>query len=247
MNRLSVAGLVIAVPALALLVGCPPPKPPEPEKPVVEEVAPVADVASDLALSSVTPDNGVAGKAVEVSLLGSGFEPGATVRFGSFDATAVSVTDESLATAGVPASLPAGTWDVVLTNPGGESATLRRGFTVRAAEPEVVCDFVRVHFDFDSDALTTESKAALDDKLECLAEVDGRVRIEGHTDARGTVDYNLALGERRAESVRTFLERSGSTGAGLRTVSYGEERPVEAAATEQAWATNRRADLVVER
>ena len=70
------------------------------------------------------------------------------------------------------------------------------------------------------------------------------IQIEGHCDERGTVEYNLALGERRAQSVKNFLTQLGVEGARLSTISYGEEKPVVQGHTEDAWAKNRRAEFV---
>jgi peptidoglycan-associated lipoprotein len=71
------------------------------------------------------------------------------------------------------------------------------------------------------------------------------VTIEGHCDDRGTSEYNLALGERRAVAVRTYLESLGIPASRLRTVTYGEEFPFDASATDEAWAQNRRAHFVI--
>ena len=71
------------------------------------------------------------------------------------------------------------------------------------------------------------------------------VTVEGHSDDRGTSEYNLALGERRAVAVRTYLESLGIAASRLRAVSYGEEFPFDASATEEAWAQNRRAHFVI--
>jgi peptidoglycan-associated lipoprotein len=68
--------------------------------------------------------------------------------------------------------------------------------------------------------------------------------IQGHTDERGTREYNLALGERRAAAVRDYLQSLGVSASQLSIVSYGEERPVDPRSTEAAWAQNRRAELV---
>jgi peptidoglycan-associated lipoprotein len=72
-----------------------------------------------------------------------------------------------------------------------------------------------------------------------------RVTIEGHCDERGTRAYNLALGARRAETVKQYLEENGVAGARVGTISYGKERPVCAESTEECWARNRRAVTVL--
>ena len=71
------------------------------------------------------------------------------------------------------------------------------------------------------------------------------VLIEGHCDERGTPEYNMALGERRAASAKSYLVSLGVKGGGLSTVSFGEEKPVDPGHNEEAWAKNRRAHFVV--
>ena len=106
--------------------------------------------------------------------------------------------------------------------------------------------FEDVHFDFDRFNLRPEAIKILDDAVAKLqAQGDVRVTIEGHTDSIGTVEYNLALGERRANSVRDYLVQRGIVNMRLMTVSYGEERPMADNDTAQGRAMNRRAHLVV--
>jgi peptidoglycan-associated lipoprotein len=71
-----------------------------------------------------------------------------------------------------------------------------------------------------------------------------KVRLEGHCDERGTAEYNLALGQKRAEGVKSFLEGMGISSQRMATVSYGEERPLDPAHNEAAWTKNRRVDIV---
>ena len=106
--------------------------------------------------------------------------------------------------------------------------------------------FEDVHFDFDRYNLRPDALKILDDAITKLqANPDVRVTIEGHCDSIGTVEYNLALGERRANAVRDYLASRGITNVRLRTVSYGEERPVADNSTAQGRAQNRRAHLAV--
>ena len=101
------------------------------------------------------------------------------------------------------------------------------------------------YFDFDKAVLRPDALALLELHASFLRDnPDKRVLIEGHTDERGTREYNLALGERRADSVRTFLVSSGVRRGQIETVSYGEERPIDPGHTESAWAKNRRAEVV---
>ena len=103
-----------------------------------------------------------------------------------------------------------------------------------------------VFFGFDSAELSAESKDTLDRQAAFLnVNPTLVVVVEGHADERGTREYNLALGDRRAVSVRDYLLAKGLNAARVRTVSYGKERPVVAGSTEKAWAKNRRAATVL--
>jgi peptidoglycan-associated lipoprotein len=103
-----------------------------------------------------------------------------------------------------------------------------------------------VYFDFDQASLTEEAKLILRDNAEWMrANPTAEVLIEGHCDERGTDEYNLALGERRAMSVRKYLISLGVDPARLYTISYGEEKPVDLGHNEEAWAKNRRAQFQV--
>lgn len=103
-----------------------------------------------------------------------------------------------------------------------------------------------VLFDFDSSELTEQAKVLLREKADCLqANSSMTVMIEGHCDERGTTVYNLALGERRATTVKNYLVDLGVLESRLDTVSYGEEKPLNPAHTEEAYRVNRRAQFVI--
>ncbi len=105
-----------------------------------------------------------------------------------------------------------------------------------------------VYFDFDSAVIRSEFTASIDAHArQLLAAPTKRLRIEGHTDERGSREYNLALGQRRAESVAQSLNLLGVPDARLEVVSYGAERPKADGSDEDAWAKNRRAALRSER
>lgn len=104
-----------------------------------------------------------------------------------------------------------------------------------------------VYFAFDDSSLDQQAQDVLREKAVWLRDnPDASVIIEGHTDERGTNAYNLALGERRAESVKNFLVNLGVDASRLTTISYGEERPIAFGQTEAAWAQNRRVAFVLE-
>jgi peptidoglycan-associated lipoprotein len=104
-----------------------------------------------------------------------------------------------------------------------------------------------VYFGFDQYDLTEETRRVLQGNANVLQENrDFKVVIEGHCDERGTIDYNLALGEKRARAVRDYLVSLGLSPSRLRIVSYGEERPADPGHGESAWAKNRRAEFRAE-
>lgn len=102
----------------------------------------------------------------------------------------------------------------------------------------------RIHFDFDSFELKQEAREILKQKAKLLKEYkDLNVVIEGHCDERGTDEYNLALGERRARAAYEFLVLLGVDPERLNIISYGEEKPLDPGHNESAWAKNRRAEF----
>lgn len=99
-----------------------------------------------------------------------------------------------------------------------------------------------IFFEFDSSTISTEAEAILRAKAEWMQRNPSlAIVIEGHCDNRGTTEYNLALGERRAEGVKRFLIDLGVSETRIRTISFGEERPLEKGDDESAWGKNRRA------
>lgn len=103
-----------------------------------------------------------------------------------------------------------------------------------------------VYFDFDKSDLRDDTRMTLQRHANVLqANSDINVLIEGHCDERGTEEYNMALGERRAERVRSYLESLGVSNSRMRTVSYGEMRPKDNRHDEEAWAMNRRGHFVL--
>lgn len=104
-----------------------------------------------------------------------------------------------------------------------------------------------IYFEFDKSDLLAESQEVLRVKADFLKDnPDVLVIIEGHCDERGTNEYNLALGDRRASSAKAFLVNLGIAGSRLTSVSYGEERPADPGHDEEAWAKNRRAHFSID-
>lgn len=125
------------------------------------------------------------------------------------------------------------------------------GGNVGAAAPGTEQDFVvnvgdRVYFDLDSYQVKPEAYARLNAQAQWLQRYPNvRVRIEGNADERGTREYNLALGARRAESVRAYLVERGVAAGRIDTISYGKERPIAEGSSEDAWARNRNAHTAI--
>ena len=105
----------------------------------------------------------------------------------------------------------------------------------------------RVFFETDRSDLTPEARSVLDRQAQWLqVNPNTRVVVEGHADERGTREYNLALGARRANAVRSYLASKGVPATRMRAVSFGRERPVEICSRAECWAKNRRAVTVVD-
>ena len=136
---------------------------------------------------------------------------------------------------GTPLEVPPG--------PGGDQAepNALRGKTATARS-----ELRTVYFDYDSAELTGQGQQTLDGNADwLLAHPNLQIQIEGHCDERGTSEYNLNLGDRRAKSAKAYLVSKGVTADNLHTISYGEERPIDPGHSESAWAKNRRVQFLV--
>jgi len=237
-RQLSRFAIAMMVPALLIGGGCKkkPPAPPPPPPP--------QEVAVRLQVTSISPSAIAPNAPTSATINGSAFEDGATVTFSggttNMGGTEVRVATSNSISVTVP-GLPLGTYDVKVTNPGGESTTLRGGLLVK--NMNVACRNVTVNFDFDRSSIRSDARSTLDGHMSCFQSLGGQISIEGHADERGTVDYNLALGLRRANSVKDHLTRGGVSGSRVSTTTRGEEAPVDRGHNESAWAKNRRAEI----
>src|SRR4029079_2805276 len=103
-----------------------------------------------------------------------------------------------------------------------------------------------VHFDFDQSDLRPDDKSLLDAKIPILqANTSVMIRVSGHTDERGSDEYNLALGQRRAAAAKAYLVQHGIAESRIETISYGEERPIAQGSDEGAYPQNRRAEFEI--
>jgi peptidoglycan-associated lipoprotein len=142
--------------------------------------------------------------------------------------------------------------------PSGEAERARVGeksleaSLARKKYPEIEGEFLEssllkdVHFGFDRYDLTPQAREILSQNAELLLQHSRvTIQIEGHADERGTIEYNLALGERRSDTARQYLMSLGVSPDRIGTISYGEEMPVDPRQNEEAWAKNRRAHFVL--
>ena len=138
------------------------------------------------------------------------------------------------------------------TTPGGRTADTSKPLGTQPSgvagnplrDPGNILSKRSVFFDYDSNAVKDEFRGLVQAHSRYLTDKrDSRVRIEGNADERGSREYNLALGQRRAEAVKKVMTVLGVSDGRVETTSYGEEKPVATGHDEQAWAQNRRADI----
>ena len=145
-----------------------------------------------------------------------------------------------------------GTLDTAPRSPAGGSAknvsANSKGGSATATDDDGNQSFAAVYFEFDSSVIDEAGRQDLQQLADWMGAHGGAViTLEGHADERGTTDYNLALGQRRAETVKKHLTSQGIAGGRVQTVSYGEERPAVAGSSESAYAKNRRGEIVPQR
>ncbi len=238
-RRLTVL-LIASTLLLGALAGCPKPPPP-PVEPVDE--GPHYDGPAPI-IRGVTPEGGKEGEMVDLTVEGEYFRTGAVVFVGRSRASNINVMAAEVIKCTAPTGLSAGVYDVRVVNTDTTEDILSRAFTV---EKSLDCTLQRVNFDYDRAELTRSAQRSLEANAECIQERGFRsVRVEGHADERGSTEYNIALGQRRADSVKKYLVNLGVSASVLRTISYGEESPVRTGSGEINWSENRRAELVAE-
>jgi peptidoglycan-associated lipoprotein len=242
MTRLRVIfALLMVLPFMLGSKGC------KPDEVDPDDLVPTDLVPPEVTLQviSIDPAYGVTQTPFSAQVYGAEFERGAEVRIGNKPSPSVGFVNENALTVTVPA-MPEGAYDVTVTNPGGEKAVLRRGVSISGAAVGAACRSLVVYFDFDSSELRSDSASTLANQADCLRSSRGTLRLEGHCDERGTTDYNIALGERRAHSVQRYLVGQGVSPGRISTVSYGEERPAVRGGDEVAWSQNRRVEILLQ-
>lgn len=191
----------------------------------------------------LSPGRVAPGVPVPGTLVGAGFTSDSSVAIAGRTVLDARVVDANTIDLTLP-GMAAGTYDVSVSNPDGTRAVLRSGLQVIGSmvggEP---CPLVRVFFDLDRATLADTESRKLEAQLACYQASNLPLRVEGHADERGTTDYNLALGQRRAESVVRFLSTAGVSQSRFNALSLGEERPLVQGHDEAAWSRNRRAEI----
>ncbi len=132
-----------------------------------------------------------------------------------------------------------------LDRPGGDSDDLDDRAGMESGTWATARSERRVFFELNSAILSDQAMSLLRSNASWLANQDGRIIIEGHCDERGTREYNLALGQQRAESVLRYLVSQGVDSKQMQAISYGKERPLVRGHSQAAWSKNRRAEIVV--
>ena len=237
-DRMDIVGRIGYHPGVRVYV--PPPPPPPPPPPAAAPVNRPPTVRA-----SCNPCTVEVGKTSTVSAVGQ--DPDGDALTYAWSAPAGSLTSPSGQQTPWTAPMVEGPVPVTVTVNDGKGGTASDVVTIQVIKPALKeITFEDVHFDFDRYSLRPEAVRALDEAIRSLQENPNlRIEIEGHTCNIGTAEYNLALGERRANAVREYLTSRGITADRLRTVSYGEERPKFDNAREETRRLNRRAALVV--
>ena len=209
----------------------------------VDDGADLAPPEVTLQVAAIDPAFATADEGFAGEVFGNGFERGAWVDIGG-RAVDTRFRDASTLAVTVP-PLAVGTYDVRVQNPDGTRATLKKGLSVgQALNLGSRCASVTVSFGYDSSVLDAASRTRIDEAAACLRGSTDFVRVEGHCDDRGTTDYNIALGQRRADAVARYLVGLGVSPSRTQAVRYGEERPAEEGASDGARAANRRVEIV---
>ena len=200
---------------------------------------------SELRLISVDPDSVLVGVRSPASAVGMGFEDGVVLYIDDVPISGVERINEESLSFSIPA-LAQGSHDVKVENPSGESHTLLAAILAEPEEEKLPpeCKEIVFYFGMDEYKLSEEAQELLNERSNCFS-MDYQYRIEGHCDERGTTQYNITLGLKRAEILQKYLESQGVGNSRIKTVSYGEEKPMLSGHDEESWSKNRRAVIWV--
>ena len=130
--------------------------------------------------------------------------------------------------------------------PGPDCPAVKEETVAAASKAEMSIELTNIYFDFDSFVLKSESRKILESNAEIIKkQKPDKIVIEGHCDERGSDEYNLVLGEKRAKAAMNYLIALGVPATTLSVISYGKEKPTTPEHSESAWAKNRRAEFLV--
>lgn len=133
-----------------------------------------------------------------------------------------------------------------IANVAMEGSEMNQDYSASGSDYMQAGELKSVHFEYDKANITNLGKEILKNNFSWLKDNPGVfIQIEGHCDNRGTIEYNIALGERRAITVKNYLKQLGISESRISTISYGEEKPLDLDDNDQAWAKNRRANFVI--
>ncbi len=185
----------------------------------------------------------VAGLIASVSFFTVGCAKKAVESEGNGDSVSSSTTETSTPTRDTGET--AGTYESI--DSGADNGTMEATGDMKFSEGRTHEGLLPIYFDFDKSNVRDDQKARLEGNAEFLnANSSMKITIEGNCDERGTNEYNIALGERRAQAAKKYLMNLGVSSDNLYTVSYGEERPLLYGHDEYSWSQNRRDDFVIQ-
>jgi len=159
---------------------------------------------------------------------------------------AVTADDEAARRAKEAADREAALKEQAAKDEAARKAAARAAWAKKNAEALVDLNLQNIYFDYDKSAIRPDAREILKANAEIFTKnSSAKIIVEGHCDERGTAEYNMALGERRAQEAKQYLVNLGIDASRIETISYGKERPLDNRSTEEAWAQNRRAQFLL--
>ena len=159
---------------------------------------------------------------------------------------AVTADDEAARKAKEAADREAALKEQAAKDEAARREAARAAWAKKNAEALVGLSLQNIYFDYDKSAIRPDAREILKANAEIFTKnSSAKIVVEGHCDERGTAEYNMALGERRAQEAKQYLVNLGIDASRIETISYGKERPLDNRSTEEAWAQNRRAQFLL--
>jgi len=176
------------------------------------------------------------------------FTFGMTIFTGCAEKKSVVKSDTQQVQETAPTTIPQLASETAKKTPSAEDAKIKESAIAQSSlmGATVKSPVSDIKFDFDSSAIGPDARKILNVNADFLSKNRvSAIVVEGHCDERGTAEYNMALGEKRAQETKNYLVNLGINESLIKTISYGKERPLDPASNEEAWAQNRRAHFVV--